>query len=180
MKKILIVCLIILGLVDIYFLASTAKEKYDRSMASKPQYKDNRLEGYVALNNMDDIFNVIKDRTSCLSVISALRYDTRYINFILEDVPKAKTTDTYYKANEEAIKDIFGFTSSDEFKDFYDTIKPLQHMDSYDVLTDTINISSDKYTFNIQMHGDQDIIIPITINVTDAKNMKSTSFWNMG
>lgn len=178
-KKVIIIVLIIISLIDIYFLTSSAKNKLETVRDSKQEYQDKRLKGFVTLDNMDDIFYVVKDRYSSLSIISALRNDTRYINFILEDILKAESIDEYYISNEEAIKNIFGFTSIDDFKEFYNAIEPLQKLNSYEVIKTSIRASSDKYVFDLKLKGNEEVIIPITVNIKDSKNLKTMSFWNM-
>jgi hypothetical protein len=176
-KKLIIFSIVFIGIVELYFMFGAAKEHYQKKASNKEYININTLKN-IPFTNMEDTFDYIKDRNNCLTVISALATDIRYINIILEDVPKSKSIDEYYIANKGAISDIYGLTSLEEFKNFYDTIAPLQVLNKYEMSVETINNSSDKYNFELKLEGNEDVTIPVVINVKDLKNMKSSSFWN--
>lgn len=176
-RKLIIFSIVFIGIVDLYFMFGSAKEHYQKKASNKEYISINTLKN-MPFTNMEDTFDYIKDRNNCLTVISAIATDIRYINIILEDVPKAKNIDEYYTANKGAISDIYGLTSSEEFNNFYDIIVPLQVLNKYEVNAETINNLSDKYNFELKLEGNVDVTIPVIINVKDPKNMKSTSFWN--
>ncbi|UYZ38939.1 hypothetical protein OD350_29060 (plasmid) [Clostridium beijerinckii] len=175
-KKLIVAFIVLIGLMDIYFLFGVTKENVQRKIISNNDIS-NSLKN-IPFTNMNDMFNSIKDNKTCSTLVVALMNDTKYINIILEDVPKAKNTSEYYMANKNTISELYGITSSEEFENFYDELKPLEILNMYEVNIDTINNTSDKYDFEIKLKGNEDVVIPVIINVKDSKNMKSSSFWN--
>lgn len=131
----------------------------------------------IRINNMDYIYDSITEDQHCSTVLSEMSETMRYINIILEDVPKAKSIKEYYYANKGAISKIYSFTSEKEFEKFYKTIKPIKKLREYE-LNNISNISY-KYKFDLKLIGEDKVVIPIELYINDENKYKATSYWNL-
>ena len=180
-KRLLIILLIILVLVGLgnsYVLLKNRNGINNKEVVQEQTYSENKER--IKITNLNEIYDAIKDQKSCSAMIIQIDNSIQYINIILEDVPKAINVEDYYKANQEAINNIFALTTESEFSDFYKKIVPLQELDSYEILTNTIENIDSNYKLEVKLKGNDDITIPITICVTDANKLESSIYWNKG
>lgn len=175
--KRIVIFLIILLSIGMYTVYTINKNKNNR-IKGKEIHKEIDLEKRTVLTNMEEVFEIVEDSDRCSNMLSELIKSTQYINILLEDIPKADNVEEYYSFNKTAISSIFGITSEEEFKKFYEVIKPLQKLNKYEIIINSINETVNKYTFDVKLKGQEDIIMPILIVVNDFNN-KSSSYWNM-
>lgn len=178
-KKILLVILLILvGLIASFtsYMLITDKSKRDNKIKVEQNYSN--LNNEFTYIELDSLFTLVNNQKNSATIIKEITDSLKYINIILEDVPKADTVDDYYRANNYAISELYSLTSQKEFRTFYDKIAPLQKFKQCEILTDTIKNTAYEYSVQVKLIGNEEIVIPVIIFIQDAEKLESTSYWN--
>lgn len=162
---------ILMIVLEVYFSYRVFTNSNNEKVQSSP------VVDTIKINNMDYIYDNINEDQHCTTLLSEVSETMRYINIILEDVPKAKDIEEYYNANEGAITNIYSFTSEKEFEKFYKAIKPIKKLSEYEL--NNISNLSYKYQFDLKLIGEEEVIIPIELYINDENKYKATSYWNL-
>lgn len=161
-----------IGLLGLYFSYNTFSKKIRES----EQYTYTNSTYTVKINNIDYVYDHIENDEECSAIMSEITNTLRYMNIILEDVPRADSTDDYYYANKEAINEIYSLCTEEQFQTFYKTIKPIERLSEYKICN--ISNKNDKYHLELELSGEKKITIPLDIYIDNINTLECTSYWN--
>lgn len=165
---------VFIAIVGVYFSYKT----FSDDIKEAPQYTYASIIDVPKNNNLDYMYEIIQDDLICTTISYELTESIRYINIILEDVPKAKNIKEYYNVNKIAINDIFSFSSEKDFEEFYNKIKSVSRLRSYEIVEGTINNILNKYFFKLKLIGVEDVEISMQIYIQDKEKYKAKCYWN--
>ena len=175
-KNLFIGLLILIGISGVFMLNLVFNKSSNNAEAEMSSIEE--LNHNIIFNNSDELFNIIEDADTNTTILLELSNTIRYINIILQDMPKANSVNEYYDINKEAISNIYGLNTVEEFTDFYNLIEPLQILKKYEIVSGSIKNTASKYNITIKLQGEEEVSIPILINIKDASNHVDSSLWN--
>lgn len=179
-KILLIILLVLLGAIAIFtsYILATGNSKTKEEIKAEQETLELNLNKGIKITNINNVYNVITNYSTCGAITKEITNSSKYINIILEDVPKADTIEEYYKANKKTISVLYALTTEEEFINFYKKIQLLQEFKECEVLIDTIQNTSDEYSLKLKLIGNTDVIMPVTIHINDKDKLLCTSYWN--
>lgn len=175
-RNLFIGLLILIGISGVFMLNlvfNKSSNNAEAEMSSIEEFNHN-----IIFNNSDELFNTVEDADTNTTILLELSNTIRYINIILQDMPKANSVNEYYDINKEAISNIYGLNTVEKFTDFYNLIEPLQILKKYEIVSGSIKNTASKYNITIKLQGEEEVSIPILINIKDASNHVGSSHWN--
>lgn len=130
-------------------------------------YLENRLEFIKNIKNFDN----------AISVCNGLVESTLYIDFLIEDF-KSEELEKYFNANTTVLVKLYGISDFKEFEKFYNLIKDLGKLKSYEIILDTVIEKGNVYNFELVLKGDIDITLPVTAATLNSEDMIATIVMN--
>lgn len=163
---------VVIGILGLYFSYNT----FSRKIQEETPISYSGSTDMAKIKNIDYVYEKIKDDKECSVVMSEMTDALRYINIILEDVPRAKNIDEYYKANKDAINKIYALCTEEQFETFYKTIKPVERLTEYEMKNITSKFS--KYHLEVELTGVKTVKLPLDIYIDDINTLECTSYWS--